>query len=145
MKAEIASDHGGIELKVTIIEYLNSKHITAIGVGTNSEGDDFPDFAVLLGEKMKTKEADLGILICRTGIGMCVAANKIKGIMCANVHDVEEAYLARSHNDINVISISASLPKENVFRIIDRFVNTTFSNEERRVRRNNKIRELENM
>lgn len=146
MKIVIASDHRGIELKREIINYLNNQKIQIEDCGVYStESVDYPDFALAVGEKIVSKEADYGILICGTGIGMCIAANKIKGIRCANVHNVEEAFLSRSHNDANIIAISSSLVKENVFRLIDRFINTPFSNEQRHLRRIEKITKIENM
>ena len=93
---------------------------------------------------MVNKEINYGVLICGTGIGMCIAANKIKGIRCANVHNIEEAFLSRSHNDANIIALSSSLNKELAYRLIDRFINTPFSNEERHIKRIKKITDIEN-
>jgi ribose 5-phosphate isomerase B len=146
MKIGVASDHRGIELKRDIIDYLNSQKILVEDCGAySSESVDYPDFAFAVGKKVISKEIDYGVLICGTGIGMCIAANKIKGIRCANAHNVEEAFLSRSHNDANIIAVSSSLTKENVFRLIERFINTPFSNEERHIRRIEKITNLENM
>ncbi len=146
MKIGIASDHRGIELKKEIIEYLKQKNVEFTDYGTNStESVDYPDYAKIVGNKINDKEIDFGILICGTGVGMCIAANKVKGIRCANVHNVEEAFLSRSHNNANIIALTSSLTKELASRVIERFLNTPFSNEARHIRRIEKITEIENM
>ncbi len=143
MRIGIACDHRGVELKRQIVFYLRGKVEKLVDFGTNSEESvDYPLYAQVVGEKIKSNEIDLGILICGTGIGMCIAANKIKSIRCANVNSEEEASLARSHNNANIISIRADFPVDTSIKLIETFINTSFSGEERHVRR---LKEIENL
>lgn len=141
MKIGIASDHAGYSVKQRIIAELKYDFID---YGTDSlESVDYPDFALKLGKDIG-KQIDIGILICKTGIGMSIACNKIKGIRCAKVDNEIEAKLTREHNDANVMAISADKNFEEIKKIIEIFLNTPFSNEERHIRRINKIKEIEN-
>lgn len=141
MKIGIASDHAGYSVKQRIIAELKYDFID---YGTDSlESVDYPDFALKLGKDIG-KQIDIGILICKTGIGMSIACNKIKGIRCAKVDNEIEAKLTREHNDANVMAISADKNFEEIKKIIEIFINTPFSNEERHIRRINKIKEIEN-
>lgn len=141
MKIGIASDHAGYEVKERIISELKYDFKD---YGTNSlESVDYPDFALKLGKDIN-KEIDLGILICKTGIGMSIACNKIKGVRCAKVDNEIEARLTKEHNDANVMAISADKDFEEIKNMIEIFLNTSFSNDERHIRRVNKIRKIEN-
>lgn len=142
MKIGIGNDHRGVKLKEKIMKYLHDNGITCINYGTDSdESVDYVDYAVKVGNAINNKEIDLGILICGTGIGMSIAANKIKGIRCARVVNVNEAVLAREHNMANVIALSENTPDyEN---IVKTFINTKESTEERHIRRVNKIMDIE--
>lgn len=141
MKIGIASDHAGYSVKQRIIAELKYDFID---YGTDSlESVDYPDFALKLGKDIG-KQIDIGILICKTGIGMSIACNKIKGIRCAKVDNEIEAKLTREHNDANVMAISADKNFEEIKKIIEIFINTPFSNDERHIRRINKIKEIEN-
>ena len=102
---------------------------------------DYPDYAFKIGESIANKGIKLGILICKTGIGMSIACNKVRGVRCAKVDNVEEAKLTRLHNNSNVIAISAL--NKNALEIVKTFLDTEFSNEERHIRRINKITEYE--
>ena len=144
MKIALGMDHNGSEVKSHIINYLYGKNIEIIDqCKKNNELDDYPDFAFKVGESVASKEADLGILICGTGIGMSIAANKVKGIRCAHVSNEVEAALTREHNNANVLALSAKNTPENIMRIIEVFINTNFSNEERHIRRIEKISKYE--
>ena len=133
MKIGIASDHRGVILKEKIKNYLNDKY-QIIDYGTNSiESVDYPQYAYKIGESVKDNKIDLGILICGTGIGMSIACNKVKKVRCAKVTTKEEAFLARSHNNANVIALSENVT--NYKEIIDTFLTTDFSNEEKHRRR----------
>lgn len=133
MKIGIASDHRGVILKEKIKNYLNDRY-QIIDYGTNSiESVDYPQYAYKIGESIRDNKIDLGILICGTGIGMSIACNKVKKVRCAKVTTKEEAFLARSHNNANVIAISENT--NNYKEIIDTFLNTDFSNEEKHKRR----------
>lgn len=144
MKVVIANDHRGVELKRKLIEYLNEKNYIVENYGTDdSISVDYPVYAFKVGEAIVKKEADLGILICGTGIGMSIAANKVKGIRCAHVTNVLEAQLCRMHNNANVIAISENTDLKTAEEIVLTFLQTDFSNEERHINRINLIDEYE--
>ncbi len=133
MKIGIASDHRGVILKEKIKNYLNEKY-KIIDYGTNSiESVDYPEYAFKVGEDIRDNKIDLGILICGTGIGMSIACNKVKKVRCAKVTTKEEAYLARQHNNANVIALSENVT--NYKEIIDTFLTTEASKEEKHQRR----------
>ena len=130
MKIAIGADHGGVELKSEIIEYFKEKGYTYTDYGTYSAASvDYPDIGLKVAEAIKNKEADRGIVICGTGIGIGISANKVPGIRCAMLSDVYSAQLARDHNDARMI--------------VDKFLNTDFSYEQRHQRRIDKITEIE--
>ncbi|MGE7763660.1 ribose 5-phosphate isomerase B [Peribacillus sp. NPDC096540] len=106
MKVAIASDHGGIQIREEIKNLMNELHIPFEDFGCEcSTSVDYPDYALPVAEKVAQGEFDRGILICGTGIGMSIAANKVKGIRCALVHDVYSAKLTRQHNDSNMLAM----------------------------------------
>lgn len=144
MKIAIASDHRGYQLKQELIKYLNTKY-QVLDLGTNTqESTDFPKYGILLGETIKNKKADIGIAICGTGIGISIAANKVKGIMCAKINNKEEAILAKKHNNANIIAISGKISPEKAREMINEFLNTKPNKEEKYQRRINQIKEYEN-
>ncbi|UOY91213.1 ribose 5-phosphate isomerase B [Ectobacillus sp. JY-23] len=106
MKVVVASDHGGINIRKEIIGLLEELGIEYIDLGCNCEGSvDYPDFAFPAAEMVAKGEVDKGILICGTGIGMSIAANKVKGVRCALVHDTFSAKATRQHNDSNMLAM----------------------------------------
>ncbi|MBU5214596.1 MULTISPECIES: ribose 5-phosphate isomerase B [Heyndrickxia] len=106
MKVALASDHGGIHIREEIRKLLEELGIEYEDFGCNCEGSvDYPDYALPVATKVANGEFDRGILICGTGIGMSIAANKVKGIRCALVHDVFSAKATRQHNDTNVLAM----------------------------------------
>lgn len=139
----IGSDHGGFHLKCEIIDFFKKNNISFKDYGTNSNNSvDYPDYAKKVAKDISNKVLDKGILICGTGIGISIAANKIKGIRAALCHDVFSAKATRQHNDANILAmgervIGAGLAIE----IVKAFLNTDFSNEERHIRRINMIEE----
>lgn len=142
MKIGIANDHRGVNLKKKIMNYLHEKNISCVDYGTDTEDScDYVDYAVKLSDAVKDREVDLGILICGTGIGMSIAANKVDGIRCARVVNSDEARLSREHNMSNMMAIGENT--ENVFDVVDAFINTKESTEERHLRRVNKIMNIE--
>lgn len=142
MKIGIANDHRGVNLKKKIMNYLHEKNISCVDYGTDTEDScDYVDYAVKLSDAVKDKDVDLGILICGTGIGMSIAANKVDGIRCARVVNSDEARLSREHNMTNMMAIGENT--ENVFDVVDAFINTKESTEERHLRRVNKIMNIE--
>ena len=145
MKIYIATDHRGLETENKIIEYLNSRGIeTEKSTIPHNEKDDYVDFAVDISKKVVNNKDSFGILICGTGIGMSIAANKIKGIRASRCVSKEDAYLTRTDNNANVLCISYKLDLESIYEIVNTFIETPFSTEERHIRRVNKILELEN-
>ena len=144
IKIGIASDHRGYFAKEKIIEYLDENDIYVIDFGTNSdESVDFPLYAKKLGEAIQNNEVDLGIAICGTGIGMSIVLNKMKGVYCAKVSNESEAILCKAHNDANCIAMSEELDEDLMLDIVDKFINTPFTNVSKYIRRNDMIKELE--
>jgi ribose 5-phosphate isomerase B len=144
MKIAVASDHRGVPYKTRVIEQLNAMGHTTFDLGTNSyESVDYPDYASKVSLGVSKNEYDRGILICGTGIGMCITANKFNKVRAAPVHDEVTVELGRRHNDANVICLSGDLIGEELLsRIVDLFVNTPFE-EGRHARRLDKIKEIE--
>lgn len=144
MKIGITSDHRGVYLKKTLIEYLEHAGHEVINYGTDSiESVDFPDYAFKLGEGIKKKKVELGIAICGTGIGMSIALNKMKGIYCAKICNVSEAMFCKNHNNANVVAISADIDEGLAKAMVDKFIETPFSNIDKYIKRNNKIKDKE--
>lgn len=144
MRVAIATDHNGVEQKSELIFFLGTKGIEVVDMSKdNNPTDDYPDFALRVANAVSNNEVDLGILMCGTGIGMSIAANKVKGVRCAKVSSEEEAFLARQHNNANIIALSYKAPLDDLKIMIDKFVTTGFSNDERHIRRINKISEIE--
>ena len=136
MKIVIASDHRGIKRKEEIINHLKKRNIEVEDLGPNTEESvDYPVYAFKLCNEICNKNADLGILLCGTGIGMSIAANKVKGIRCAKVTNVNDTVLTRQHNNANVIALSANESLFKTKKIVNAFIDTEFSNDERHIRR----------
>lgn len=144
MKVGISSDHRGYELKKELIKYLKSLKVEVIDYGTDSKDScDYPDYAFKVGEEVSKKHIKYGICICGSGIGMSIACNKVKGVRCAHVSTIKETLYTRVDNDANVIGISADLSLNKAYRIVETFLNTEASKEERYVRRSKKIAKYE--
>jgi ribose 5-phosphate isomerase B len=144
MKVAIASDHRGFHLKEKVISLLKSKGHTVVDDGPASEASvDYPDFAALVAKKVSNKEVERGILICGTGIGMAIAANKFPGVRAAACADEVTAELSRRHNDLNVLCLSGDLLSSRVTeRLVEIWMDTEFEGG-RHARRIDKIGELE--
>lgn len=140
MKIALANDHNGVNQKNIIKNYLIELGYEVLDFGTDNDTSvDYPDYAFKVGKSVANNETDLGILICGTGIGMSIACNKVKGIRCAKVANVEEAKLTKQHNNANVMALSSRLNEAELKKIVYAFVSTNFSNEERHIRRNGLI------
>jgi len=136
MKIGIANDHGGVEVKQELIKYLVLNGYQVTNYGTDTEDSvDYPNYAFKVGEAIKNNEIEVGILICKSGIGMSIAANKVSGVRCAKVETVEDAITTREHNHSNVIALSARTPVEELKKIVKSFIETEYSMEERHIRR----------
>jgi RpiB/LacA/LacB family sugar-phosphate isomerase len=145
MRIAIGADHAGFELKQELLEHLRGLGHTVADLGTNSEDPvDYPDYAEAVAKAVLGGTAEKGILICGSGVGASVAANKLKGIRAGLCHDTYSAHQGVEHDDMNVLVlgarvIGAALSNE----LANAFVRATFSGEERHVRRLNKVRALE--
>jgi ribose 5-phosphate isomerase B len=128
MKIALGADHAGFELKQTIKQHLVAKGITVDDRGTNSpDSVDYPDYARTVGEEVTGGRADWGILVCGTGIGMSMGANKVPGIRAAKVNSESEAQLSREHNDANVLALGARvLDESTALKVVDRWLETPF-------------------
>ena len=144
MKIGIATDHNGVNEKYDLIKYLRDLNCEVKDLSPNNyDTDDYPTFAANVAKSLQNHEIDLGILMCGTGIGMSIAANKFKNIRCAKVSNIDEARLSREHNNANVIALSYKMPMEELKSLINTFISTSFSSEERHIRRVNLIKEIE--
>lgn len=144
MKISIASDHGGYELKEYIKNNLKGYDFFDCGC-FNKESVDYPDFCKKACEMLVDKEVERAFVICSTGIGMSIQANKYKGIRCALVTNIKQAKLTREHNDSNALALGAlNQSNEEALEFAKVFLETEFSNDERHIRRINKIEDKEN-
>ena len=145
MKISIGCDHSALELKNIIIDHLKESGHEVIDRGTyTKESCDYTDYGYMVAKDVQSKEVDRGIVICFTGIGMSIIANKVKGVRCALVCNKDAAILTREHNDTNCLALSAkytgpAFAKE----IVDAWLETKFSNNERHKRRIDKITKYE--
>ena len=145
MKIAIACDHGGFEYKELLVKYLKDNKIEYKDYGCYSvEAVDYPDTIYPCAKSVGDGLFDKGIVICGTGIGVSIVANKVNGVRCALVNDDKVAITTREHNDSNVLAMGARvISSEMMFKIVDNWLNTPFSNEDRHIRRINKISALE--
>lgn len=144
MKLYIANDHHGVSLKIFIVNYLKQRKIEVENLGTDTtDAVDYPIFAEKMCKKVLTNEKSLGIGICGTGIGISIACNKIKGIRAAKVVNPTEAALAKAHNNANVLALSAQMDYNVVGQILDEFINTEYTKDERHERRLLEISQME--
>ncbi|MHC2994380.1 MAG: ribose 5-phosphate isomerase B [Candidatus Atribacteria bacterium] len=146
MKVALGSDHGGYKLKESLKQYLQKLNIEYTDFGCNNKQSvDYPDIGFKVSIEVKNGRYDRGILICGTGIGMSIVANKIKGIRASLCHDIFSARNAREHNDANVLTLGARIISTELAReIIKVWLNTDFSQEKRHINRLNKIKQEEN-
>ena len=145
MKIAIGCDHGALDLKNALIAYLESKNYEVVNFGTDTpDSCDYPDYAGAAAKAVADGRCDRGIVLCTTGIGASIAANKVKGIRCALLSDPVSARLTREHNDTNVMALGAGIVgKLLAFEIVDIWLGTEFSGGERHARRIAKMMELE--
>ena len=146
MKIAIACDHGALELKNKLIPYLSSQGYDMEDFGTYTDAScDYPDYAAAAARAVASGECDRGIVLCTTGIGVSIAANKIKGIRCALLSDLKSARLTREHNDTNMMALGAGIVEHDLaLQIVDTWLTTEFSHGERHSRRIEKLMALEN-
>ena len=147
MRIAVAADHAGVPLNERVIEELRQSGHEVLDFGTHdpSHPDDYPDYAKLVGEAVQTNAAEIGILICGSGVGASVAANKLRGIRAALCGDTYSAHQSREHDDCNVLCIGARVTGvELALDIVRSFVAAKFTGEERHRRRLAKIKAIEN-
>ena len=137
MKIALWCDHGGFALKLLIIEYLKKEGIEFKDFGCNDKKScDYPEYAKIVANSVVNGECKLGILICGTGIGMSIAANKVKGVRAALCGDCFSAEATREHNNANILCLGARVIGEGLaLKIVDIFLKSDFSNDERHIRR----------
>ena len=124
----IASDHAGFDLKEIIKNHLIDKDVSIYDIGPyNDQSVDYPDYAKKLANRIKLKKSDVGILVCGSGTGMAISANKIKKIRAAVCYNIKSTRLSRQHNNANIITLGSRLTKKNTaFKCIEAFLNTKF-------------------
>lgn len=140
----IGCDHGGYDLKMKVIKHLEDRGVECKDVGCHSKDScDYPKFGHAVGRAVAGGECELGIVICTTGIGISISANKVPGVRCALCADTLSAKMTKLHNDANVLAMGAGIVGENLaMEIVDTFIDTPFSAEERHERRVNLIEQL---
>ena len=145
MRVVIGSDHAGFELKKTLIDYISEMGHEVFNVGTDGpESVDYPDFAAAVGQKILDGKADRGVLICGSGVGASVSANKIPGIRAAVCHDCYSAHQGVEHDDMNVLVLGARVVASSLAKdLVQIFLNTQFTDDPRHKRRLYKITALE--
>lgn len=145
MKIAIGADHAGYLLKEQIRERLTAAGHEVVDYGTQSpDSTDYPDYAKPVAEAVSGGEADRGVLVCSTGVGMSIAANKVKGVRAALAFNADEVQLTREHNDANVLALGARYTDaDTAAQLIDVFLKTPFSGGERHSRRIAKVAKLE--
>jgi ribose 5-phosphate isomerase B len=138
----LAADHAGYDLKQKVLNWLEDNGYGVIDLGTHNENSvDYPDYGKKMGQCLTSGEAARGIVICGSGIGISIAANRFPAVRCVQCHDVTTARLSREHNDANVLALGARLLGEEViFDCIVTFLKTGFDGGERHARRVNKLK-----
>ncbi len=144
MRIAVGSDHRGVELRTKLVGFLQGLGQDVVDMGTYDEQEvDYPDIAAVVAHKVANQEVDRGILVCGTGVGMCIAANKVPGVRAAPCHDDVTAEISRRHNDLNVLCLSGDLLGEKLAgRLVEIWLKTPFEGG-RHARRNQKIVDLE--
>lgn len=146
LKIAVAADHGGYDLKSKIIQWIKDEDIVVTDLGNHKfdPKDDYPDFAEALAIEISKAKADKGILICGSGIGACITANKIKGARASICHDTYSARQGVEHDDMNILCLGARVIGEELAKeLVFSFLNAKFINEERFLRRLEKVKKLE--
>ena len=145
MKIAIGCDHGALELKNALLPHLLSKGYEPVDFGTyTSESCDYPEFAGAAAKAVACGSCEKGIVLCTTGIGVSICANKVDGIRCALLSDTKSAEMTRLHNDTNMMALGAGIVGENLaLEIVDTWIGTEFSGDERHQRRIDKVMALE--
>jgi ribose 5-phosphate isomerase B len=146
MHIAVGADHGGYPLNTRIVEELRAAHHEVEDFGTHdgTKPDDYPDYALKVGEAVRDGRAEIGIVVCGSGVGASVAANKLRGIRAALCGDTYSAHQSREHDDCNILCLGARVTgSELAMEIVRAFVNARFTGEERHLRRLAKVLDIE--
>jgi ribose 5-phosphate isomerase B len=146
MRIALGSDHAGYDLKQRVRQWLEQRGAVVLDVGPHAlePADDYPDYARQVGESVAHGEAGLGVMICSTGVGSCIAANKVPGVRAALCSDPFCARMSKAHNDANVLCLGANVVGTDLAReIVNTWLDTPFSGDERHQRRVDKVRRIE--
>jgi len=146
MKIAIAADHGGFPLKADLVEWLKQAGHEPIDLGATEyiTGDDYPDYALLVGKAVQSRQAERGIVLCGSGVGACIVANKLKGVRAGVCHDTYSAHQGVEHDDMNVLCLGARVVGvEPAKEIVLAYVNAKFNTGERYQRRLHKVLKIE--
>ena len=145
MKISIGCDHGALNLKNKVVEHLKKNGHEVMDFGTHTAAScDYPEFAAAAAKAVASGECEKGIVLCTTGIGVSIAANKVDGIRCALLHETWSAKMTRLHNDTNMMAMGAGVVGENLaLEIVDTWLGTALSQGERHQRRIDKVMALE--
>ena len=145
MKIAVCCDHGGLVLKQAVVKYLNEKGYEVVNFGTDTfDSCDYPDFALKAAEAVASGECEKGVFVCTTGIGISIAANKVRGVRCAPCSEPLSAKMTRLHNNANVLAMGGGMIGVNMgLEIVRTFLETPFSEEGKHIRRIDKIGEIE--
>ena len=146
MKISVGCDHGALTLKNKVVEHLKKNGHEVMDFGTHTAAScDYPEFAAAAAKAVASGECEKGIVLCTTGIGASIAANKVDGVRCALLHETWSAKMTRLHNDTNMMAMGAGVVGENLaLEIVDTWLGTEFSGDERHQRRIDKMMALEN-
>ena len=145
MKISVGCDHGALTLKNKVVEHLKKNGHEVMDFGTHTAAScDYPEFAAAAAKAVASGECEKGIVLCTTGIGVSIAANKVKGVRCALLHETWSAKMTRLHNDTNVMALGAGVVGKNLaLEIVDTWLGTEFSGDERHQRRIDKMMAIE--
>ncbi|WP_322509150.1 ribose 5-phosphate isomerase B [Anaerolinea sp.] len=145
MRVAVACDHGGFPLKATVLRVVQEEGHEPLDLGAyDAQSSDYPDYALKIGEAILRGKADRGILLCGSGVGACIAANKIQGVYAGVCHDTYSAHQGVEHDDMNVLCLGARIVGEELAKeLVRAFLRAKFSQEERHVRRVQKVRKIE--
>ena len=145
MKIAIGCDHGALDMKNKVVAHLQKKGFEVLDFGTHTKDScDYPDFCGAAAKAVAAGECEKGIVLCTTGIGASIVANKVDGVRCALLHETWSAKMTRLHNDTNVMALGAGVVGENLaLEIVDTWLGTEFSGDERHQRRIDKMMALE--
>lgn len=145
MKISVACDHGALDLKNAVRDHLTKRGFEVVDFGTHTlDSCDYPDMIAPAAQAVANGECDKGVVLCTTGIGASIVANKVKGVRCALLSDVLSARMTRLHNDTNVMALGAGIVGKNLaLEIVDTWLDTEFSGDERHQRRIDKMMKIE--